>query len=170
MARVSLWVGNLPYRISREEFQEAFEQFGEVKSVTIARRDGRSSGYGFVDFASDEALDNCLSSSQEIVLGGRVLEYREARPRAAAPGQELQAAVLQIPNSVTDDQLLDHFQSAGAVSGHIVHHGRGPNLSFGCVTFASKDARDHAIATMNGSNLAGSRIVVKEVTRPFKPE
>lgn len=170
MARVSLWVGNLPFRISREEFEEAFEQFGEVKSVTIARRDGRSSGYGFVDFASDEGLDNCLRSGEEIVLGGRVLEYREARPRAAAPGQERQAAVLQIPNSVTDDELLNHFQHVGALSAHIVHRGHGTSLSFGCVSFASKDDRDHAIATMNGTNLAGSRVVVKEVTRPFVPE
>ena len=169
MARRSLFVGNLPYDLSNDEFRAAFERFGPIKSVNIARQGrGWSRGYGFVDFESDAGLDNALAHPNEITLEGRHLNYREAQERAQ--GLELQAAVLQIPNSVTNDQLLAHFAGTGCTEGKIVHRGRDGMPGFGYVAFATKAQRDAAIQAKDRTSLGGGIIEVKEARRPFTEE
>ena len=170
MARRSLFVGNLPYHISNEEFRAAFEHFGPIKSVNIAKKGYNwSLGYGFVDFESNAGLDNALAHPGEVYLEGRQLNYREAQERRQGR-LELQAAVLHVPNSVTNDQLLAHFAGTGCTDGKIVHRGRDGTPGFGYVAFTTKEQRDAAIRAKNGTQLGGAIIEVKEAHRPFTEE
>jgi RNA recognition motif-containing protein len=71
----SLFVSNLPYNLSSDEFRAAFERFGDITDVTIATRwdQGRrqSQGYGFIDFGNEGGLQSCLDS-------GAVIELKDA--------------------------------------------------------------------------------------------
>ena len=78
-----LFVGGLPFSTTDDELKELFAAHGAVASATVVRdRDsGRSKGFGFVEFESDEegkAAQTALSGSE---FGGRTITVDEARPK-----------------------------------------------------------------------------------------
>jgi RNA recognition motif-containing protein len=168
---MSLFVNNLPYELTDEEFSAAFARFGEVSRVTIATemRYGRraSRGYGFVDFADPASLDACLDSGAEIELKGRRLAYREARPQATLKDT---AFVSGLTAATTEDALAAHFAAYGPTEVKVVHAARGDALGFGYAKFASEAERDRAIAGLNGSIFNGSPLVVRVASRPFRTD
>jgi RNA recognition motif-containing protein len=166
---MSLFVGNLPFNLTNEEFQAPFERFGKVSNVTIATevRYGRrqSRGYGFVDFGDPASLDACLHSGETITLKERVLTYREARPQAVIVDT---AFVSGIPDSATNDDLARQFAPYHPTEAQIVHAGSRGRPGFGYAKFASEADRDRAIAALQGSTLLGSPLVVRPASRPFR--
>jgi len=72
-----IFVGNLPWKTTEGDLHDLFSSHGEVVSATVARRNGRSKGYGFVEMPHDQASAAivALSSSD---LGGRRLQVRAA--------------------------------------------------------------------------------------------
>lgn len=83
-----LYVGNLNYTTTEDELREVFGAHGEVVSVTLIRdrETGRAKGFGFVEFASDDAGRNAIEDLDGKQIGGRALKVNEARPREAGSG------------------------------------------------------------------------------------
>jgi len=82
-----LYVGGLPYSTTQDELQAAFSQAGAVSSATIIidKMTGRSKGFGFVEFASDEDAEKAIDMWNGKDFGGRSLTVNEARPMEARP-------------------------------------------------------------------------------------
>ncbi len=78
-----LYVGGLPYSTTEDQLREAFAQAGAVSSVAVImdRMSGRSKGFGFVEFASDEDAVKAIDMWNGKDFGGRTLTVNEARPR-----------------------------------------------------------------------------------------
>lgn len=81
---MNIYAGNLSYKVTETDLQNAFEAFGQVETVKIItdRYSGKSKGFGFVEMPDkDEALAaiKTLNGSQ---LKGRPLNVNEARPRS----------------------------------------------------------------------------------------
>ena len=80
-----LFVGGLPFSTTDEELNEAFSQFGNVSSAKVItdRETGRSRGFGFVEFESDEEGKASIEGLDNKELGGRTIHVSEARERDA---------------------------------------------------------------------------------------
>jgi cold-inducible RNA-binding protein len=78
-----LFVGNMPFRMSREELNDLFAQAGEVASVHIPtdRETGRPRGFGFVEMGTGEAMEQAISMFNGYSVEGRALVVNQARPR-----------------------------------------------------------------------------------------
>jgi RNA recognition motif-containing protein len=167
----SLFVGNLPYDLSSEEFQAAFERFGDVADVTIATRwnqgHRQSQGYGFVDFRDEDGLQACLDSGERIELKGRLLNYRAARPRASVTDTIF---VSGLPEGIGDDELLRFVNEFRPVEAKVVRGAAGGRPGFGYARFETQDMRDRAIAAKNGQKLNGQELVVRAASRPFRSD
>jgi cold-inducible RNA-binding protein len=83
-----LYVGNLSYATKEGDLRKIFGAFGELASVAVItdRETGRSKGFGFVEFASDEDAQAAMNELNGTDVGGRILKINEARPRSDAPG------------------------------------------------------------------------------------
>jgi cold-inducible RNA-binding protein len=73
-----------------------------------------------------------------------------------------------LPYTTTDDQLAQHFASAGTVSSAkvITDKFSGRSKGFGFVEMSSDDEATKAIESLNGSDIDGRNIVVNEA-RPM---
>ena len=78
-----LYVGSLAWAVSNEQLRSYFEQIGEVEDafVVFDRESGRSKGFGFVRFVSDEDADKAIEQLHETELEGRTIIVNEARPK-----------------------------------------------------------------------------------------
>jgi RNA recognition motif-containing protein len=87
-----VFVGNLSFNTTQDRLNEAFASAGQVVSVHIGtdRETGRSRGFAFVEFSSDEQAQNAISTFNDFELDGRKLRVNAAedRPprRGPAPG------------------------------------------------------------------------------------
>jgi cold-inducible RNA-binding protein len=77
-----LFVGGLPFSTNDDELSQMFSAHGTVASAKVItdRDTGRSKGFGFVEFESDEegkAAEKAMNGSD---VGGRSITVNEARP------------------------------------------------------------------------------------------
>lgn len=78
-----LYVGNLSYDVTDELLSNHFSQVGTVTSAMVItdRDSGRSKGFGFVEFATEEEATKAIEMFNEQEFEGRSLLVNEARPR-----------------------------------------------------------------------------------------
>lgn len=86
---MKLYVGNLAFSTTDVELKEAFSAFGEVSSASVIsdRETGRSKGFGFVEFKSDDEAKAAISGLDGKQLGGRAIKVNEARPKEDRPAR-----------------------------------------------------------------------------------
>ncbi|PCH57692.1 MAG: hypothetical protein COC15_00590 [Legionellales bacterium] len=79
-SNVSLFVGNVDYKMSTKELQEIFSSYGKIDSVSIPvnRNTGRAKGYGFVTFVSSNDAKRALKVDGHEV-NGRTLQVNFAK-------------------------------------------------------------------------------------------
>ena len=83
-----LFIGNLPFDITDEDLSGIFSDPGIVKSakVIVDRETGRSRGFGFVEFSTEEEATQAIEDWNEKVIGGRRLTVNEAQERSRRSG------------------------------------------------------------------------------------
>ena len=82
-----LYVGGLPYSTNDTELKDAFSQAGAVSSAVVImdKMTGRSKGFGFVEYASDEDALKAIDMFNGKDFGGRNITVNEARPLEDRP-------------------------------------------------------------------------------------
>jgi cold-inducible RNA-binding protein len=85
---MKIYVGNLSYEVTEEDLRQAFEQSGQVESVSIIndKYSGRSKGFGFVEMPSNAEGQAAIEGLNGKELKGRALNVNEARPRTENRG------------------------------------------------------------------------------------
>ncbi|KAL2612892.1 hypothetical protein R1flu_024584 [Riccia fluitans] len=81
----SVYVGGLAYTCSEAELHEAFEIFGEIRSIKIVydRETGHSRGFGFVTFTNPRSATKAISELDGGIIGGRPIRVNEVRKHAS---------------------------------------------------------------------------------------
>lgn len=79
-----LFVGNLPFTVTQEELTEMFAQYGELVNVSLLtdKFSGRSKGFGFVEYTTEEAAQAAIEALHGSDLNGRDMVVNIAKPRA----------------------------------------------------------------------------------------
>ena len=85
---MNIYVGNLSYEVTEEDLRQAFEQSGQVESVSIIndKYSGRSKGFGFVEMPSNVEGQGAIENLNGKELKGREINVNEARPRTENRG------------------------------------------------------------------------------------
>ncbi|MCF7873342.1 MAG: RNA-binding protein [Candidatus Omnitrophica bacterium] len=79
-----IYVGNLNYDTTKEDLQKAIEEAGATPTdVTIIsdKYTGRSKGFGFAEFETEEDTQKVIEALEGKELAGRNLKVNKARPR-----------------------------------------------------------------------------------------
>jgi len=78
-----IYVGNLPFNFGEKELKETFSSFGEITEATVIsdRYSGRSKGFGFVTFSSEDEAKKAVDEMNGKEVGGREIKVSEAKAR-----------------------------------------------------------------------------------------
>ena len=72
----SIYVGNLFYDLSVKDLMDFFKDCGKIKGARIKRNaEGKSEGYGFVDFYKLEDAEKALSKHYELLKGRDIVVH-----------------------------------------------------------------------------------------------
>lgn len=79
-----LYVGNLVYSVTSRDLINLFSQYGQILEAMVIpdkKQEGKSKGYGFVTFASEEALQNALKLNGQEYKGRKlIVEKSKSEP------------------------------------------------------------------------------------------
>jgi RNA recognition motif-containing protein len=80
---MSVYVGNLSYKVSEDDLSSIFADYGTVKRVQIPidRESGRPRGFGFVEMSSDAEEDAAIEAVDGAEWMARSLRVNKAKPR-----------------------------------------------------------------------------------------
>lgn len=99
-----LYVGNIHFSITEDDLQNVFEPFGELEFVQLQKEEqGRSRGYGFVQFRDPEQAREALEKMNGFELAGRPIRVGLGNDKFT-------------PESTAN--LLQRFQGQGPSSGY----------------------------------------------------
>lgn len=78
-----LFVGGLPWAVDDAQMEEVFAPYGEVTSARVVtdKFTGKSRGFGFVEYATDEQAQAAIDALNESELDGRTIHVNVARPK-----------------------------------------------------------------------------------------
>ncbi|OGJ37676.1 MAG: hypothetical protein A2383_04155 [Candidatus Pacebacteria bacterium RIFOXYB1_FULL_39_46] len=77
-----LYVGNLAYSVTEDDLRAAFGEYGEIEECKLIMdfRTGRSKGFAFVKFVSEEMATAAMEALNEQELQGRKMFIKVAMP------------------------------------------------------------------------------------------
>jgi cold-inducible RNA-binding protein len=83
-----LFVGNLSFKTTENELQDAFAAHGTVLETNLMmdRATGRPRGFGFVTMSTPEEAEKAIQALHGADLDGRALTVNVAKPREERPG------------------------------------------------------------------------------------
>src|SRR5690349_18929800 len=83
-----LFVGNLDFKITENDLQDAFAAHGTVVEANLMmdRTTGRPRGFAFVTMSTPEEAQKAIDALNGKELGGRTLNVNIARPREERSG------------------------------------------------------------------------------------
>lgn len=77
-----IYVGNLPYSVTETQLAEIFAPAGKVVDTAVPHDDrGRSKGFGFVSFETEEEMEEAIRRFNGTDVGGRMMRVNAAKPR-----------------------------------------------------------------------------------------
>ena len=80
---MKIYVGNLSFDTTSDDFRKLFEGFGEVESADIVtdKDSGRPRGFGFVEMQNKNEAERAIQELNGKEFMERELTVNEARPR-----------------------------------------------------------------------------------------
>jgi len=78
-----LFVGGLTQTTTEEQFRGYFEQFGEIEDSVIMtdKETGKSRGFGFITFASEDSVDQVIERYNDNKIDGKWVECKRAQAK-----------------------------------------------------------------------------------------
>lgn len=77
-----LYVGNLPWEVDSAKLKELFADFGEIIDARVItdKYSGKSKGFGFVEYGSEESAQKAIKAMNDKEIEGRKIIVNVARP------------------------------------------------------------------------------------------
>jgi cold-inducible RNA-binding protein len=88
MQQNKLYVGNFPYSVDESQLREMFSAYGDIQDIALIkdRETGRSKGFAFITFASQQAAEKALGLNGKEV-DGRALKVNMAQEKESRGGR-----------------------------------------------------------------------------------
>ncbi|KAH7627545.1 hypothetical protein B0T09DRAFT_347213 [Sordaria sp. MPI-SDFR-AT-0083] len=169
------FVRNIVFDATEEHLKGAFEKFGDVTDVFLAKdARGLSKGYGFVTFATKEALEEACSQVDGSFWHGRRISVeprKERAPRGGANGEPSSCLFIgNIPYETTDAELNNIFIGIDGLKDVrvAVDRATGWPRGFAHADFVDVEAAVNALEKLQGVQL-GERTVKLDYAQPSTP-
>lgn len=180
----NLYVKNLDPEMSQEEFENLFAQYGTITSAVVqVDEEGRSKGFGFVNFEIHEEAQKAVDALHDTEINGRKLfvsraqkkaereeelrkSYEQAKMEKLSKYQGVNLYIKNLEDDVDDDKLRAEFEPFGTITScKVMRDEKGTSKGFGFVCFSAPDEATKAVAEMNNKMIGTKPLYVSLAQR-----
>ncbi|XWS43500.1 hypothetical protein CRYUN_Cryun16bG0109400 [Craigia yunnanensis] len=173
----NVFVKNLSDSIDNAGLQELFRKFGNVISCKVATfEDGKTKGYGFVQFESEESANAAIEKLNDTTFGDKKIYVGKFMKKSdrILPSPDVKYTNLYIKNldpDTTEEILQEKFSEFGKITNLVVAKDEnGASRGFGFVNFDIPDDAKRAMEAMNGSQLGSKALYVARAQKKAERE
>lgn len=162
----NVFIKNLDEAIDNKALHDTFTAFGNIMSCKVVlNMEGKSCGFGFVHFETQEAADQAIEKVNGMLMNGkkvfvgRHISRKERHSRL----EELRANftnvfVKNLDESTDDAGLKKMFEPFGEIQSAVIQVDEsGKRKGFGFVNFVSHEAAQAAVDALNETEIAEGR-------------
>ncbi|KAJ2457348.1 Protein phosphatase PP2A regulatory subunit B [Coemansia sp. RSA 2424] len=175
----NVYVKNLDAEVDDAALNELFAPYGVITSALVQRKeDGKSCGFGFVNFEDHEAARKAVEELHETDFRGQKLfvsraqkkaerneelrsQYEQAKQEKLSKYQGVNLYIKNFEEDIDDDKLRQEFAPYGVItSAKVMRDEKGASRGFGFVCFTAPEEASKAITEMNGRILGNKPLYV----------
>ncbi|XP_067127062.1 polyadenylate-binding protein 4-like [Centruroides vittatus] len=175
----NVYIKNFGDELDDDKLREMFEKYGTIISAKVmVDKNGKSKGFGFVNFQDSESAKRAVEELNAQELGGRQLYVGRAQKKAErqvelklrferlklermSRYQGSNLYVKHLEDSVDEERLRTVFSSFGNITSvKIMTDARGNSRGFGFVCFSCPEEAIRAITEMNGKIVVSKPLYV----------
>ncbi|KAK9053921.1 hypothetical protein SSX86_024997 [Deinandra increscens subsp. villosa] len=175
----NVYVKNLSDPTTDEDLKKTFGEYGTITSAVVMRDgDGKSRGFGFVNFESADDAANAVEalngkkiddkewyvgkaqkkSERELELKSR---FEQTAKEAVDKFQGVNLYVKNLDDTIDDDKLKDLFSEYGTITScKVMRDPSGISRGSGFVAFSSSEEASRALSEMNGKMIVSKPLYV----------
>lgn len=180
----NLYIKEIAEDATDAQFRELFERFGPVTSAVISREDdGKSKGFGFVNYEDHESARNAVEDLHRKDWLGKELyvtraqkkgereeelrkSYEQQKYEKTLKYQGVNLYIKNVDDDWDDQKLEAEFAQFGTItSTKIMRDEKGNSKGFGFVCFSSPDEATKAVTELNGKMLGTKPLYVSLAQR-----
>ncbi|XP_057785698.1 polyadenylate-binding protein 7 [Salvia miltiorrhiza] len=161
----NVFVKNLSDSVDSVKLQEMFQKFGDILSCKVVTSDdGKSRGYGFVQFESEASAKAAIEKLNGSADGGKQMYVGKfvKKSERALPCHEVKYTNLYVKNldtGISEEVLKEKFSQYGKIVSLVISKDEnGASRGFGFVNFDKAEDAKSAVEALNGSQL-GSKVL-----------
>ncbi|KAH7388553.1 hypothetical protein KP509_16G081500 [Ceratopteris richardii] len=155
-----VFVKGLDESIGDTELHDIFSPIGKVASCEVSLNDGKSNGYGFVRFETEEVANLSIQKLNGAEIKGKILCVENFDPKRYL-ATETNLYIKNIGLEITEEALKEEFSGYGEITSLIIMRDADGNpKGFGFVNFKTKDSAENALKAMNGKILGCKALYV----------
>ncbi|CAN6441813.1 unnamed protein product [Victoria cruziana] len=163
----NLFVKNLSDKVDHNGLNEMFAKYGNILSCKVAMgENGKSRGFGFVQFEKLEDADNAVANMNGTIVGDKPLYVGKfVRKNERVVPNENSFRNLYVKNLdqdvVNEDMLKEKFSEIGDVSSCVMmRDDQGKPRGFGFICYRCPTDAKKAVDLMNGKLLGSKTLYV----------
>ncbi|KAI3512166.1 hypothetical protein L1887_19397 [Cichorium endivia] len=173
----NVFVKNLNESIDNVQLQELFKIFGNILSCkVVTHEDGKSKGYGFVQFDSEECANSAIEKLNGTNIRGKQIYVGKFMKKSERilPSPDAKYTNLYIKNldlDITEEILDQTFSKFGKIVSLVISRDEnGVSRGFGFVNFENPDDARKAAEDMNGLDLGSKALYVARAQKKAERE
>lgn len=171
----NVFIKNLDEKVDDEALKQIFTPFGVIKSFVVMKDEqGKSKGFGFVNFETAEDAEKAVKGLHEHEIEGKVVFVGRAQKKSERESElrskfeqikmehmtKYQGVNLYIKNlddDIDDTKLRGIFDQFGTItSAKVMSDSKSQSKGFGFVCFSTPEEATKAVTEMNGK-IVGSK-------------
>jgi len=172
----NVFIKNLEKNITNKNLYDTFIQFGPIISCKIAIDDkNESKGYGFIQFATDEAAELAIKEVNGMMISGQkvyVAQFIPRKERLAANAEKkfTNVYVKNLPENFDDEKLSELFKEYGSIKSAVVMRTNDKSKGFGFINFEDADQAEKAVQEFNGKTIDGKALYCSRAQKKAERE
>lgn len=156
----NVFVKNLDRNIDNKALYETFSLFGNILSCKVASdENGKSFGYGFVHYETEDAADQAISRVNGMRIGEKTVfvgPFVKREQREQGEKKFTNIYVKNLPAGMTEESLRTLLAAFGEITSCIVQADNKGRM-FGFCNFATFDQAAAAVEALHGKDMRESK-------------
>jgi len=152
----NIFVKNLDKNIDNKALHDTFSLFGNILSCKVATDpDGKSRGYGFVHYETEEAAKQAIERVHNMQIGDSTVFVDHLKKRETKTNNDAEYTniyVKHFPADWDDAKVEQEFKAFGEIASFVVMTDKN-SRRFGFVDYKESESAKKAVAEMNRKDM-----------------